>query len=452
MSAARVAVIGGGLAGLAAAAELRRRGVVPVVFERDASVGGVVRTIHRDGWLIDTGPAMAAEPSPVVRELLDAVGVSNVTVRAGSAGATRYIVLNGAPVLLPRTTSELSSSSLLSIAGRLRLLKERLIPAQRDVSDESVDRFARRRFGAEMAERMFDPLIASTSAGDPRQILARYAFPAIVDQGRAGSALQRSARARIESRRRAKGRASGSWSCADGMQQLAERLAAWSGDVRTSTSVRRIRSIAGGMEVSASGAEAERFDAVIVAVPATGFGAITFDLPAADRLLAVSTIPHASVASVSLGFRRDCVGHPLDASRLLVPSIERRNVLSMVFPSSLFPDRAPPDHVLITAFVGGVFQPELISRGDTELVAAVLEECSSLLAVSGPPVLVNVARWPKTLPQAVAGHGERLAEVDRVERAESRIAFTGAWRDGLAVGEVLLGGVQAAGRMAAQLS
>ena len=447
-----VAVVGGGLAGLAAAAELRRLGIAPVLFERDPTVGGVVRTVRRDGWLIDTGAAMAAEPAAPVRELLDAAGLGDCTVRAGAAGATRYIVLNGAPVLLPRTTSELTSSSLLSIAGRLRLLKERLIPAQRDTTDESVDSFARRRFGAEVAERMFDPLIGSTCAGDPKQILARFAVPGMVDQGGAGSALQRSARARMDARRRARGRPAGSWSCARGMQQLAERLAAWIGDVRVDATVDRIRATPAGIEITCAGRAAELFDAAIVAVPATAFGSMTFDVAESQRISAVSAIPHASVVAVSLGFRRDDITHPLDGARLLVPQVEGRAVLSMVFPSSLFPDRAPLGHVLVTAFAGGAFRPEMVNRSDAELVATVLEECTSLLGVSGAPVLSNVTRWPNALPQAVAGHGERLAAADGVERAESRIAFTGAWRDGLAVGEVLLGGVQAAGRLAAHLN
>ena len=444
-------MIGGGLAGLAAAAELRRLGAVPVVFERDAAVGGVLRTIRRDGWMIDTGPAMAAEPAPPVRELLDAAGLADCTVRAGPAAATRYIVLNGAPVLLPRTTSELTSSSLLSIAGRLRLLKERLIPVQRDTTDESVDTFARRRFGAEVAERMFDPLIASTCAGDPREILARYAFPGVVDQGRSGSSLQRSARARMEARRRARGRPTGSWSCRGGMQELAERLATWVGDVRTGSTIQRIRSTQSGVEVTRSSGDVERFGAAVIAVPATAFGSIVFDVPCADRLGAVATIPHASIAAVSLGFRRDQVAHPLDGSRLLVPTIERRTILSAVFPSSLFPDRAPPDHVLITAFVGGVFHPEMLTLSDEDLVRAVRQECGELLGVIGEPVVRTVTRWPRSLPQAVAGHGDRIAAADAVEGADGRIVFTGAWRDGLAVGEVLLGGVNAAARIAGQL-
>ncbi len=451
MTGRRVAVIGGGLAGLAAACQLRRLGAAPVVFERDPDVGGVVQTRNRDGWVIDTGPSLAAEPDIAVRSMLAAAGFSENTVRASPAGATRYIVLHGAPVPLPRTTSEFTASPLLSLAGRLRLLKERFIPPRGDAAEESVDAFARRRFGDEMADRMFDPLIASTCAGDPREIAARYAFPALVGhERRGGSGLQGSARATMAARRRAKGRLMGSWSCRDGMQQLPRQLAHWIGEVRTGAPVRAVVATREGVDVSVGGT-VESFDAVVFATPAGALASVAIDIPNSHRFDAIAATPTASVASISLGFRRDQVAHPLDGSRLLVPSVERRAILSVVFPSSVFPGRAPPDHVLLTAFVGGTRRPELLDRSETELLALVQRELAELLGVRGVPVMSDVAIWRDALPQMVAGHGERLAAADAIEAASPAVALTGAWRDGLSIGEVMLGGMHAAARLSDRL-
>lgn len=448
MTARRVAVIGGGLAGLAAAGHLRRFGATAFVFERADDVGGVVHTRQHDGWVIDTGPCLAAEPDAAVRAMLGAAGVDECTVRASPAGATRYIVLDGVPVPLPRTTAEFTSSPFLSIAGRLRLLKERFIPAQADAGDESVDRFARRRFGDEMADRMFDPLIASTCAGAPTEILARYAFPGLVGHERqSGSGLQGSARAGIAARRRAKGRPTGSWSCDAGMQQLPRRLASWIGRVRTGASVDAVAATPTGVDISV-GSSRELFDAVIFATPARALGAIRVELPDGHRLHEVAAMPMASIAAVSLGFRRDQVAHPLDGSRLLVPSVENRDILSVVFPSSVFPGRAPRDHVLLTTFVGGARHPELLDRGDAALIALVRAELAELLGANGAPVMHDVTIWRDALPQAVAGHGDRLAAADAIEAAAGRAAFAGAWRDGLSIGEVMLGGMHAAERLA----
>jgi oxygen-dependent protoporphyrinogen oxidase len=411
----------------------------------------VVQTRIRDGWVIDTGPSLAAEPDVAVRSMLDDAGLADCTVRAAPAGATRYIVLHGAPVPLPRTTSEFTSSPLLSLAGRLRLLKERFIPPRGDAAEESVDAFARRRFGDEMADRMFDPLIVSTCAGDARDIVARYAFPALVGhERRGGSGLQGSARATMATRRRAKGRPTGSWSCRDGMHQLPRQLAHWAGDVRTGAPVGGVVARRHGIDVSVGGT-VESFDAIVFATPARALASMAIDIPNSHGLDTIAATPTASVASISLGFRRDQVAHPLDGSRLLIPSVEGRSVLSVVFPSSVFPGRAPQDHVLLTAFVGGARQSTLLDRSETELLALVQRELAELLGVRGAPVMSDVAIWRDALPQMVAGHGDRLAAADAIEAAAPAVALTGAWRDGLSIGEVMLGGMNAAARLGRRL-
>jgi oxygen-dependent protoporphyrinogen oxidase len=449
VTAPRVAVIGGGLAGLAAAARLRMLGIEPTVFERDAIVGGMVRTAVEDGWIVDQGPCLAAEPDPAVRALLDAAGLAECTVRAASSSRDRYIVRDGAPVPLPHTTSDFAASPLLSIAGRLRLLKERFVAPERGVTDESVDAFARRRFGDEMAERVFDPLLASTAAGDPREVVARYAFPAAVGHERgAGSGLHGSARSRMEARRRNRGATRASWSCTGGMAEVPRRLAALIGDVRTGVTIAGLEVDAAGATVAASGSAAESFDGVILAVPVRALGTMRLQCAAAEQLAEIATMPCRSIAAVSVGYRREDVGHPLDAGRLLVPSVERRAILSAVFASSLFETHAPAGHVLITAYVGGARRPDVMELDESALLDLVVSDVSGLLDIRAQPVFTHIARWRDALPQAVAGHGGRIAAADAIERAAESVAFTGSWRDGLSVGEVLLGGVRAAERLA----
>ena len=447
MSRRRVAVIGGGFAGLAAAAAARAMDLDVTVFEREPDVGGVAHTELVDGWLFESGPCLASEPDAGVRELLD--GATDCTLRADPIAAQRFVVRNAVPVPVPHTVSEFTSSPLLSLAGRLRLVKERFIPAQRESNDESVDAFARRRFGDEVADRMFDPLVASTSAGDPQVLLARYAFPGTVGhERRSGSGLQGNLRARMEQRRRAKGRPRGPWSGTSGMQQVARQLASRVADIRTGARVDRVGAQDGHASVQVHGAAAESFDGVIVATPASALSQVAFDLPDAERLEQVSAIPHRSIVAVSIGYRREDVAHPLDGARLLVPSIERLALLSATFPSSIFPERAPAGHVLITAYLGGARRPDAIDWPDHQLLEEAHRELALVLGISGESRVHRVARWRDALPQAVAGHSRRLAAADIVESAAGVVAFTGAWRDGLSVSEVLAGGVHAVERLA----
>ena len=130
----------------------------------------------------------------------------------------------------------------------------------------------------------------------------------------------------------------------------------------------------GRLHVVTNGANAEVFDAVIFAVPAGALRRIAIDLPEAHRLEQLRGIPHVSIAAVSLGFRREDVTHPLTGARLLVPSVEGLSLLSVAFPSSLFADRAPSDHVLITAYIGGARRPEVIDWPEPELLSLVQQE------------------------------------------------------------------------------
>ncbi len=447
-----MAVIGGGLAGLAAAARLRALHVDVTVFERGNDVGGVVRSeACPGGWIVDAGPPMAAEPDAAVRALLDDTGAAAWTLRAGPLGPERFIVLDGVPVPVPRTTSAFGESSLLSLAGRLRLLKERFIPAVR-VADESVDSFARRRFGDEVAERVFDPLLASTCGGDPRRIIARYAFPSAVGHEQRGSSgLQASARERMLSRRRNRGAPAGSWSCTQGMQQLPRQLAAWIGDVRPGATVRRVAIAGATCRVETEAASPADFDAAVIAIPAPALAELDVALDVPHRLEQVAAMPHASIAAVSLGFAQSQITRPIAGSRLLVPTHEQRPILSVVFPSDVFAGRAPEGHTLITTYVGGVRFPQVAQESPEALVRLVRGELQSLLGVVGEPVLSRCTVWRDALPQAVAGHGQRLAAADAVEAATPAIAFAGSWRDGLSVAEVLLGGVRAAERLAGRM-
>lgn len=449
MTPRRVAVVGGGVAGLLAAHRLRALGAEPVLFEATAEAGGVVRSVRRDGWLAEAGPNTVAPAPPEVRPLLEAAGVTARIVAPSPAAKRRYLVHEGAPVPVPLSVADLVATPLLSVAGRLRLLREPFV-ARGGTADESVDTFARRRFGDEVAERLIDPLMAGTSGGDPARLLARFALPKLVEYERgAGSILKGSVRARSQARRRGEVLGGAIWSCAEGLGEMPARLAAALGDGFV-PGARVVRVVAGdGDGVALTFADGHRatFDAAVLACPAPAYRTMELALPGGRTLEPVATMPHATLLTVSLGFPRAAVAHPLDGFGLLAPSRERRAILGVLFPSSLFAGRAPDGMVLLTTFLGGARDPGAAALDDEAVQARVQDELRALLGVGGAPAFREITRWPEALPQAVAGHDERLAAAGAVEASGAPIAFAGAWRDGLAVGEAMLGGVRAAERL-----
>jgi oxygen-dependent protoporphyrinogen oxidase len=162
-------------------------------------------------------------------------------------------------------------------------------------------------------------------------------------------------------------------------------------------------------------------------------------------------MPHASLAVVALGYRRNDVTHPLDGHGLLAASSERRRLLGAQFTATQFPSHAPPDHTLVTVSLGGARSPTVMALSDAELLELAHGEVQQLLGATSQPVISEVARWPAALPLAVSGHGERLAAAQQVERDAHHLAFAGTWHDGLMVRDVMLGGVAAATRLLERL-
>lgn len=188
--AATCAILGGGVAGLLAAHRLRQRGCRVVLLEASSRPGGMIRTVRRDGWVIDTGALTLAEPEGAVAELLGVAGAAELLQAPAPEATRRYLVHQGRPVAVPTSTAEMVATPLLSVGGRLRMLREPFV-ARGGNGDETVAAFARRRFGEETAARFIDPLVSGTSGGDPEELLAAFAFPRLVEfEQRAGSILK----------------------------------------------------------------------------------------------------------------------------------------------------------------------------------------------------------------------------------------------------------------------
>ena len=445
-----MAVVGGGMGGLMAALRLRQQGVQVTLFEASDRLGGMVRTVRRDGWEFETG-ASTLTLTPATREVLESSGPIDGMVRPAPGSQRRFLVHEGRLVPVPASPAEFLATPLLSLAGRMRFVKEPFVPRGALMPEESMASFTRRRFGEEGAARIFDPLVSGTTGGDPEQLLARYTFPIEVEhERRSGSVLKGKLRAARTARREGQAAVDTSpWSCATGLSALPAHIAvALGSSCRTGVRVQKIGvARTGRVSVVDDAGTAHEFDGAVVALPAPALGRVNIDAPGGEHMSRVASMPHASLAVVCLGYRRADVSHPLDGHGLLAASSERRRILGALFTSSQFPGRAPSGHVLLTVSIGGARQPAAVALDDRALLEAAHDELRQLLGVSAPPVASEIARWPAALPLAVAGHAERLAVAANVESSNPALAFTGTWRDGLLLRDVMQGGVAAADRL-----
>lgn len=418
-------MIGAGLSGLVAAADLASRGLDVVCVEATGRAGGALGTTREDGWLVEHAADAVASDEHDAVELLARLGLA--TEPARPAARRRWVAHAGQLVPLPADPLALLASPLLSLRGKARLLREPFMPPS-DAREESLHAFLVRRFGAE-AELGAELAATGVFAGDPRVLSARQAFPTLVRlEADHGSVLRGMRRLRRGARRLLAPR--------DGMQALVDALAA-SARPALGEPALRLRGARNGLEIETARRTVEARTAVLAVGAAAG---ALLDAPwPAPRL--------APVTVVALGYPEADVRY--DGFGYLAPAAARRFALGAVLESSLFAHRSPEGKALVRALVGGTRDPARAALPDQDLADAVAADLEGLGLVRGRPARTWVVRTPG-IPQFEVGHRlDRLAA--ETEAADRRLAVCGTGLRAVAVGDLVAEARAAAERVAEAL-
>lgn len=448
-----VGIVGGGIAGLSAAYELRARGLTCRVLEARERPGGVIVTERVDGWVIDGGPDALLVQKPAAISLCRELGLADALVPTLTP-RTAYVLRDGTlhPLVegsflgFPLSAGAFLQSTLFSFRGKLRMALEAVVPRRDGDDDESIGSFVRRRFGAEAAEYLADPLLAGIHAGDADRLSVRALFPRLVDAERQTGSVLRAFRAL-----RLRPSPQGAFvSLPGGTGALVEALAAAVGPASIACQARVTELHRAGNFVISSSAGVLRARAVILAVPAYIAGNL---LGGFDTQLEglCATIPYASTATVVAGYRKDQVGHPMRGSGFVVPRSERTPLLAATWITSKWPGRAPDGHVLLRGFLGGGRDPHRTDAPDAELVNTVTTALAGLLYIDGPPVLTRVYRFPRQSPQYEVGHLQRVESIERRLSMLPGLFVTGSGFRAIGIPDSIADARETAGQAAAFL-
>ncbi len=493
----RIAVIGGGITGLAAAHRLHE--LLPqaelALFESGPRVGGVLDTAHLAGFLVERSADNFLTRLPQAVALCRRVGLANELLSTDESRRRAFVVKNGKLIpipdgfflMSPRKLLPLLASPILSLPGRIRLLAEPFIPRgpastklnpeprTPNPRDESVASFARRRLGRETFERLVQPLVAGIYTADPEKLSMAATMPEFLAQERDHGGLLRARRRLGRLSDQSTNNASGARyslfaAPKDGIASLVQALVARMtlSAIHLNAPIESVSQMSDGrwqldfgFRISDFGLahgssnlqSAFRnpqsvFDALILAVPAHAAAEL---LNRQDHSLAteLSAIEYAGCAVVSLAFQRKQIGHSLDGFGFVVPQVEHRCIIAASFASQKFPGRAPAGAALIRVFIGGALQPELLELPDDDLRQLAIDELRDFLHITGEPLLADIARWPRSMPQYHVGHVDHIARIEELAARHPTLALAGNAYHGVGIPQCIASAESAAERLAA---
>ncbi|MCL5291170.1 MAG: protoporphyrinogen oxidase [Actinobacteria bacterium] len=470
----KIAIVGGGVAGLAAAhlleeARQEGRNIDYVLFEKEDRLGGQLLTEKVDGFTIEAGPDCFISHKPQVIKMADKLGFSDQLLGSNDASKRTYVfsggklhkLPDGMLIMIPSKILPFAMSPLISWPGKIRMLMDLFIPKKTDDREESVTEFVTRRLGGEALDRIAEPLIAGIHGGDPDKMSINGMASMLKMEQDHGSLI----RAMLAARKRPPG-APKDWkpgqasyvgnarvrqtffmTFKNGMQELPERLieSCDSSKLLTGKTVTNIeKRSGGGYLISVEGMEPFEADAVIIATLAHVTAGLTKAIePALSEL--VGSIKHSSSATVSLGYRKAAVADKLDGFGFVVPTSEKRKIMAATYSSSKWSFRTPDDdHVLIRAFVGGALNQQLVELDDGEMLGVVLEEIRDILGVGEKPVVSRIYRWFSGMPQYNVGHQSKVAKIMELAAGHEGLCLAGAAYNGVGVPDCTKSGLTAA--------
>jgi protoporphyrinogen/coproporphyrinogen III oxidase len=452
-----VAVVGGGVSGLATAWHLHKHGIDVRLLEEKSEVGGVVRTEHRDGFVLEKGPFNVIVRSPSFESLLADFAAMAPVVPAARSARNRFIYRGGKLHVIRTSPWGLITTSLLSTKAKLRLARGMIISRRRPADEETIYQATSRRFGSEVAETMVGAFAAGIFGGDIHRLSFESCFPIAARLDRlVRSPIGYAMLSRIKAALRkplTRGLISIEGGLGTLMATIGERLGS---DLFAGHRTRSIRKATDGYEIDAitDGGESKTIQCrrLVLAVSAPDVARLLHSLsPPAAALIA--SIQSSSLAVLNIGVRAADVGHSLDGYGFLVPQNEPAfPLIGVLWADSVFPHHAPAGHRLIRAFFGGSRDASAVQRADNDLIASALTALRDVLHLRCDPVLTDVCRYPHAIPQYHLGHREKMKRLNAALATEPNLSLIGNYIRGVSINDTIDLAVSTAERLQHELN
>ena len=414
-----VAVVGSGISGLATAFRLKKLGFEPVVFEKDDQIGGNIKTLSQEGYTFELGPQTVLADEEVMNFFKE-VGVDPLV--ASPSSKNRYIYKKGKLIPLPLNPVAFLISPLLSLSAKLRVLREPWAPAPVK-EEESVAEFVRRRLGQEFLDYVVAPFVSGVYAGDPEKLSVKHATRRVYELEREFGSLIKGAL-----KKKALGPRGKLVSFEGGLFRLVEKLSEHL-EVKKENVVLRIRRKDDRFVLDTREGKVEA-RAVIVSSPAYTSSYLLKDL-SWSASLEFDKIDYVPLVVVNVGVKE---GYVPDGFGMLVPRKEGKRILGVIFSSRLFPGRAPEGRELLTVYLGGATDREVIDLSEEALLEIVDRELREIFQIPGLE-FAHVKKWKRAIPQYTIGYQKYLDLAKEMEQIHRGLFLTGNYLSGVSVAD-----------------
>ncbi|SMO39023.1 oxygen-dependent protoporphyrinogen oxidase [Saccharicrinis carchari] len=435
-----VVIVGAGLTGLTLAFYLQKGGKKVALVEKSDRLGGAIQTIHEKEFVYEMGPNTGVIGTEGIVQLFDDLKEHCELITPDPVAKERWILKKGQWEPLPSGLLSAIGTPLFSFKDKCRILGEPWRKKGTD-PDETLAQLVKRRLGKSFLNYAVDPFISGIYAGDPTKLITRFALPKLYNlEQKYGSFIKGSIQKRKEPRTELQKRVSREvFSVKGGLQNLitalenniskdsvfcgCQQIKVSKHDKGFSTELNTI----GGEQFSIES------DKVITTFGGQGIGDVLPFLPL-TLLKPVADTTYAKVVQVVVGYKH-WDGKNIKAFGGLVPSVENKDILGILFPGTLFSGRCPAHGALLSVFVGGMKKPHMIVKSDEEIQQMVLREIELTLQCDQQPDLINVFRYPKAIPQYDISTKERYAAIHSIEKEYSGLYLAGNIKGGIGMAD-----------------
>jgi oxygen-dependent protoporphyrinogen oxidase len=457
----QVAIIGGGISGLSAAFHLAKARALGAdlrytVIETAQRLGGSMYSDRVEGCLVEAGPDSFLSEKPWALTLCKELGIDDQLIGSNDAQRKTYIAVNkrlvampdGLMFMVPTKLLPTALSPLFSWGTKVRMARELLHPPRPMTDDETVGELVERHFGAEVVDRLADPLLSGVYGGDANKLSARAVLPRFVEMEEKYGSLSKAMLAAHKKMRALAGKQPPRplfSSLKEGMQQMVDSIVARldPSAIRLRTRVRGVYPKGDRWRLAIDMGGDETFDSVIMATPANVAGALLegVDRDLADDLLGVT---YSSSVTVTLGYHMEQLKHLPPGFGFLVPRSEGRRMLACTFVHNKFPHRAPEDKGILRCFLGGARDEAVLNLTDDEIVDTVRKELSEIVKLQARPIFDRVYRWRGAMAQYESGHIARIMRIEKRLRDIPGLEMAGNAYHGIGVPDCIREGMNAA--------